>query len=81
MEDSLALLSQATYHAGQELKTQHESQHAVLGEGALLSLATDFAQLALCRDLRDPFIHDAHSRAALRIVAFQRGYRGEPAGL
>ena len=60
------------------MSQRHAGERGVLDEAALLRLSTDYAHLALCRDLRDPTIHDAHTRAAVRVQAFQRGYRGEP---
>ncbi len=77
MKEMLGSFAQEAYRKGQELKQRHESQQAVVGDTALMTLAADFAQLALCQKLRDPSIRDAHTRAMLRIQAFERGYRGE----
>ena len=75
MTETLEQVQQQAYAKGQEIKQRHRQLHCVLPtKAAITILSADFAQVSLLIFLRQPSITDAHHRAHLCALAFQRGY-------
>ena len=75
MIETLEQVQHQAYVKGQEMKLLHRQQQCVLTtEVAVTTLSADFAQVSLVTFLRQPSITDAHHRAHLCALAFQRGY-------